>query len=192
MDIHDIVKKCRAQLATIINHDRWVRSKAAEIDLEPEFHFVIILDRIMKYFRQQHMFAGVSSNNIFWKLTKKPIRAILIPDEKKYITLVNPKILKLAGQDVQTVEGCGSIPDGSYVVCRKPFVSVSGYTLQKDYIKLEYGSVDYIPDKEPVFATYSNKEWIVQHEMDHLEGITIKDKGNKFNFNRLMEKNTTS
>jgi len=177
MDIHDILKKCNAQLATIVNHDNWVRSRADEIDLNAQFHFAVILDRIMKYFRQQHF---------FWKLTKKPIRAMLIPGEKKYITLINPKILKLAGQDVQSIEGCGSIPDGSYVVNRKPFVSVSGYTLQKDYIELEYGSVDYIPDKEPVFATYSNKEWIVQHEMDHLEGITIKDKGTLFDFKKLM------
>lgn len=111
----------------------------------------------------------------------------MIPGDKKYITLINPKILKLAGQDVQSIEGCGSIPEGSYVVNRKPFVSISGYTLKKEYIELEYGSIDYIADKEPVFATYSNKEWIVQHEMDHLDGITIKDKGALFDFNKLMK-----
>jgi peptide deformylase len=186
MDIHDIIKKCNARLATIVNHDSWVRSEAAEIDLDAQFHFAVILDRIMKYFRQQHFFAGVSSNNIFWKLTKKPIRAMLIPGEKKYITLINPKVIKMAGNDVLSIEGCGSIPDGSYIVSRKPFVSVSGYTIQKDFIELAYGSVGYIPDKEPVFATYSNKEWIVQHEMDHLDGITIKDKGTLYDFNKLM------
>lgn len=192
MDIHAITKKSDARIATINAEANWVNAKATEIDLDAQFHLAIILDRIMRYFRQQHFFAGISSNNIFWKLTQKPIRAMLIPGEKKYITLLNPKILKLAGPDVQSIEGCGSIPDINYVVKRKPFVAVSGYTLKKDYVELEYGSKDYIADKEPVFASFNTKEWIVQHEMDHLDGITIKDKGTPFDFNSLMEQESPS
>jgi peptide deformylase len=188
MDIHAITKKCEATLATIVSEADWVNSKAEEIDLEAQFHLAVILDRIMRYFRQQHFFAGISSNNIFWKLTPKPIRAMLIPGEKKYIILINPKIVKLAGHDVQSVEGCGSIPDVSYVVKRKPFVAVSGYTLKKEHVELAYGSENYVADKEPVFASFNTKEWIVQHEMDHLDGITIKDKGTPFDFSSLMPK----
>ena len=83
--------------------------------------------------------------------------------------------MKLAGSDAISVEGCGSIPDGSYAVKRKSYVVVSGYTLNKNYLEMEYGSEDFIADKEPVFASFNTREWIVQHELDHLDGRLIID-----------------
>jgi len=188
MRIQDLLERYDVEIATIINYNDWVKTKAREIDLSNELPLVKYLDQIMKYFRVLNTFVGVSSNNIYWNLTPCPIRVMLIPTaESKYITLVNPKILKLEGRDINSVEACGSVPDYNYEVKRKPYVSVSGYTIEKKYIELEYGSTDYYAGDEPVFSSYSNKEWIIQHEMDHLDGITIKDKGTIFDLNRLIE-----
>lgn len=188
MGIQEILEKYDVRIATIVNHNDWVRTKAREIDLDNEQHTAKCLDDIMKYFRKLYNFAGASSNNIYWNLTQIPVRMIYIPiTVRKYITLANPKILKLKGKDIKNVEGCGSIPDNSYTVKRKSYVLISGYTLEKKYIELEYGSKDYCPGKEPVLSSYKNKEWIIQHEMDHLDGITIKDKGTLFDLNSLMQ-----
>ena len=85
--------------------------------------------------------------------------------------------MKLEGQENKYVEACGSIPNKVYIVKRKPYVSISGYTVEKQYIELEYGSKDYYAGEDLIYSSYSNKEWVIQHEMDHLDGITIKDRG---------------
>lgn len=179
ISVPEIQKKHEARIASITDNDNWVKTRAREIDIDTEQHVARNLDNIMRYFREMHQFVGVSSNNIYWNVTQTPIRQILIPaDGKVYITLLNPKIIKLEGKDNRYVEACGSIPGKIYAVSRKPYVLISGYTLEKRYIELEYGSKDYYAGGELIHS-YSNKEWIVQHEMDHLDGITILDKGSK-------------
>jgi len=173
-------EKHEVRIATIVDHDAWVKTRARDIDIDKELQLARDLDKIMRYFREQHKFVGVSSNNIYWNVTQTPIRQILIPaTERRYITLINPKILKLEGEDNNYVESCGSIPGKVYAVKRKSYVSISGYTLEKQYIELEYGSKDYYSGGELIYSLYSHQEWIIQHEMDHLDGITIADKATK-------------
>lgn len=165
-------------IATIFDNNDWVRSKAREINLDKELHLAIDLDRVMRHMRDLYKFVGVSSNNIYWNLTQEPIRQIFIPTtERKYISVINPEILKLEGQENKCVEACGSIPNKVYIVKRKPYVLICGYTLEKEYIELEYGSKYYYIGEDPIYSAYSNPEWVIQHEMDHLDGITIQDKG---------------
>ncbi|HUH65703.1 MAG TPA: peptide deformylase [Syntrophales bacterium] len=176
--MQSMVEKYKLRVATIFDKTVWVKARAREIDLEKEMHLARDLDRVMQYFRGLYTFVGVSSNNIYWNRTPTPIRQILIPaTERKYISLINPKIVKLEGQENKCAEACGSIPNKVYIVKRKPYVSISGYTLDKSYIELEYGSKDFYAGEDIIYSSYGNKEWVIQHEMDHLDGITIKDKG---------------
>jgi peptide deformylase len=185
--VREFQEKYDVRLATIVDDNDWVKTLAREIDLDSELDLAGLLDGIMRHFREKHLFVGVSSNNIYWNLTPTPIRQILIPTEKRrYISLMNPKILKLAGKDIPCVEACGSIPRGNYLVKRKPYVLISGYTLEKEYIELEYGSKRHAGGEGPVMTTFRNKEWIIQHEMDHLQGITIKDIGTPVDLKRLF------
>ncbi len=182
MHIRKTAEQYNAQIATIVDHENWVKTRAREIDPDSELsRLADIVDNIMRYFKVLCNFAGVSSNNVYWTLTQTPIRLIYVPiTEGECITLVNPEILKLEGKKFFSVEGCGSIPDDNYIVTRKPYVSVSGYTLKREYIELEYGSRDQDMGEEPVLLSYCYKACIIQHEMDHLDGITIKDKGTLF------------
>jgi len=177
-DICGIQEKYEVRIATIVDNNDWVKTKAREIDLDKELHLAKDLDRIMRHMRDLYKFVGVSSNNIYWSLTEAPIRQILIPTaERKYISVINPEILRLEGQENNYVEACGSVPNKVYIVRRKPYVLISGYTIEKQHIELEYGSKDYYAGEEPIYSSYSNQEWVIQHEMDHLDGITIQDKG---------------
>ncbi|MGZ3580254.1 MAG: peptide deformylase [Syntrophales bacterium] len=177
-DIPGIQDRYEVRIATIVDNKDWVKTKAREIDLDKELHLAKDLDRVMRHMRDLHKFVGVSSNNIYWSVTQAPIRQILIPTmERKYISLINPEILKLEGQENNYVEACGSVPNKVYIVRRKPYVLISGYTIEKECIELEYGSKDFYAGEDPIYSSYSNTEWIIQHEMDHLEGITIQDKG---------------
>jgi peptide deformylase len=177
-DISGMQEEYGLRIATIVDDNDWVKARAREIDLDEELHLAKDLDRIMRHMRDLHKFVGVSSNNIYWNVTQAPIRQILIPTtERKYISLINPEILKLEGQENNYVEACGSVPNKVYIVRRKPYVLISGYTIEKECIELEYGSKDFYAGEDPIYSSYSNTEWIIQHEMDHLDGITIKDKG---------------
>jgi len=180
LSIREFQEKHEVRIATITDNNDWVKARAREIDLDNELQLARDLDKIMRYFREVFSFVGVSSNNIYWNLTQTPIRQLLIPTtERGHITLLNPTILKLEGEDNSYVEACGSIPGKVYAVKRKPYVSISGYTLEKQYVELEYGSRDYYAGGELIYLSYSNKEWIIQHEMDHLDGITIADNATK-------------
>ena len=176
--IQSMVAKYELRVATIFDNTGWVKARAREIDLDKEMNLARDLDMVMQYFRGLNKFVGVSSNNIYWNRTPTPIRQILIPTtDRRYISLVNPRILKLEGQENKCAEACGSIPNKVYIVKRKPYVRISGYTLDKQYVELEYGSKDFYAGEDLIYSSYSNKEWVIQHEMDHLDGITIKDKG---------------
>ncbi len=74
----------------------------------------------------------------------------------------------MAGQTVDSTERCGSIPKLSFVVKRKTLVEISGYDMDGEFIELQYGSKR---GKGP-----DCDSWVVQHEMDHLDGILIMDK----------------
>lgn len=178
----------KPEIATVFNHNDWVKARAREIDLENEIRLAEEFDRAAKILLKSHKFAGISSNNIFWDLTKTPVKAIMVPGAKgSFVTLANPRILKLEGKEFGSVEACGSIPDNrNYVVKRKPCVLIGGYTLDRNYTELEYGERDFDAGGSLVMAFYHPNAWVVQHEMDHLDGITIKDKGTLFDYESLM------
>ena len=188
MNISEILENHGVEIATLENHHDWVKRKARSIDLEREMHLAIELDQIMRYFKELYGFAGVSSNNIYWNLTEVPVRVMYIPvAQRRYQTIINPGYLELTGKEISNVEACGSVPDNSnYVVKRRPYVSIGGYTLEKEYIELEYGSKDYDAGEYPVLFSYHHREWIIQHEMDHLDGVTIKDTGLLFDLKSLI------
>ena len=157
-----------ASLATLDENEDWVRTNARELDFNHEMDIAWALCRIMIHFQRSYNFAGVSSNNIFWEMTDTPVRMICIPLNKTYVTVINPKYERLAGQSVSSTERCGSIPNYSCVVKRKTLVAISGYNMDGDFIELEYGSKR---GRGP-----NCDSWIIQHEMDHVDGVLIKDK----------------
>ena len=157
-----------ALLATVDQNEEWVRARARELDIENEMDLAWALCRIMTHFQQLYDFAGISSNNIYWETTEFPVRMLWVPFGKTYVTVINPKYEKLAGQSVNSTERCGSIPNFSCVVKRKTYVVISGYNMDGKHIELEYGSRR---GDGP-----NCDSWIIQHEMDHLDGVLIKDK----------------
>jgi hypothetical protein len=60
-----------------------------------------------------------------------------------------------------------------YAVRRKSYVSISGYTLEGQHIELEYGLKDHYSGGELMYSSYSRQEWIIQRDMDYLDGVTI-------------------
>ena len=77
------------------------------------------------------------------------------------ISLLNPRILEAAGEK-RHEEGCLSLPDISLEIKRNSQVLVTGFDIKKD--------------KEVTIEASDLLARVLQHEIDHLNGVLIIDK----------------
>ncbi|WP_265459975.1 peptide deformylase [Enterococcus sp. HY326] len=86
--------------------------------------------------------------------------AIVEADEGEVIELINPKIIKRSGEDID-VEGCLSLPGKYGTVKRSTEITVIYFDREGDELEME--AFDYLAR-------------IIQHEVDHLQGKVFIDK----------------
>ncbi len=99
---------------------------------------------------------GLAANQI-----GKGLSIFIAYDNKKFYSFINPKIVKLIGKEIIVEEGCLSIPNVWGEIKRYPEVIVEYQNLWGKKKKL----------KAKGFLAQ-----IIQHEMDHLNGILFIDK----------------
>lgn len=78
--------------------------------------------------------------------------------------LVNPKIIWRSKEKIKTVEGCLSVPNDEYQLERSKEIKILAQDIKGQRIRLR---------AKGLLAQ------ICQHEIDHLGGILVKDKGKK-------------
>ena len=84
-------------------------------------------------------------------------RIIVVNDNNKYIIMINPEILKFSGKLYETEEG---------------FLSLTGVKKTKRYEKIKVSYFD--EDFKKKIKTYQGfTAQIIQHEIDHCNGILI-------------------
>ena len=88
-------------------------------------------------------------------------KLIVVSYKKRQFALLNPEIVKSSGSELGE-EGCLSIPNTHVMVDRATYIEVIATTVRGKAIKL----------KERGFVAR-----IIQHEIDHLNGTLIIDKG---------------
>ena len=81
-------------------------------------------------------------------------------EEKKPITIINPKIISLEKNIVPYEEGCLSFPEHFAEIDRP------------DKLKIEYIDEN---NKKKILSTDGFNSRIIQHELDHLNGILFVD-----------------
>jgi len=115
----------------------------------------------MTYYLEKPYCAGLSAVQL-----GVPIRVIGAKRNYEIIFIVNPEISKHSNQTYRAHEGCLSIGMGKvlYVVKRYKIVTVKGFDLNGKPVS--YKSRD-------LFGA------VLQHELDHLDGITINQHGKK-------------
>lgn len=88
-------------------------------------------------------------------------RIIIVAVDGLKLALINPKITKRYGGKISSKEGCLSYPGKQVTMVRDKQVIVQGY------------DEDWQPVKRKLRGLAA---YCVQHEVDHLNGITIADK----------------
>lgn len=109
---------------------------------------------------------GLAANQVGY------LKRILVAtaDDKDYV-LVNPEIRERSSEVVTSTEGCLSIPHVQVDVERARQVVVSGQDLEGNPVEIEA--------EEPLAI-------ILQHEIDHLDGILILDRTDRESRKRAL------
>lgn len=93
-------------------------------------------------------------------ISKRIIVVLDVEGSGKAPVFINPKIVKKKGRS-RFCEGCLSVPDVTSDVVRPEFVTVEALNLGGESIKMEIGGL---------------LARIIQHEVDHLDGILFIDR----------------
>lgn len=78
--------------------------------------------------------------------------------------IINPEIIARFGKQTSHGEGCLSVPDERFDVKRSKRVIVAGFDADWNPVRVK-------TTRSKLLST------ILQHEIDHLNGITVKEKG---------------
>lgn len=92
------------------------------------------------------------------------LRIIIIKSDEQPLALINPVIKKTSRRQTILEEGCLSLPEISVPVRRPRKVAIEALNIDGQLIKI----------KAKDFLAH-----IIQHEIDHLDGILITDKINE-------------
>ncbi|BCX15596.1 MAG: peptide deformylase [Candidatus Parcubacteria bacterium] len=112
----------------------------------------------MKKMMKQHKGVGLAANQIGENLSI----FIAIDEQKgKIETFINPKIIKYIGKEELKEEGCLSVPN------------VWGYVKRYPQVIIEYTN---LWNKKRKIRAKGLLAHIIQHEIDHLQGILFIDK----------------
>ncbi|MDO9514614.1 MAG: peptide deformylase, partial [Syntrophales bacterium] len=105
---------------------------------------------------------GISKRIVVFKNGSFDDRAPMQKGDGQYDVLVNPRITQIRGDMEKAQEGCLSCPDISVDVVRATSVKVKAYDERGEKINKRY---------QGFLAR------VVQHELDHLDGKLIIDRG---------------
>ena len=109
-------------------------------------------------------------------ISKRIIVAEDVDNDKSVLVLINPRIIKKRGRS-RFCEGCLSVPGMTSDVVRPEAVAVEALNLDGDTIRV---------DAKGLLAR------ILQHEMDHLDGVLFIDRVSFLKRKRIMKKISSS
>lgn len=125
---------------------------------DPEKDKELILSFLM-YTKNLPDCVGLAANQLKYKGRRISKRFFLMTDGKEWYPILNPKVKKYHGSPVRRIEGCKTWPDKAISALR--------------YLKVTLSYQDHKGTRHThLFVGYGAQ--IVQHEMDHLNGIEEK------------------
>lgn len=142
-------------MAIVFYPNRDLSKRAAEAD---PFDVNIYAElRLMKSVMESMKGVGIAAPQV--GINKRI--AIIAPPESGFYVLINPELLWSSEEIVEGVEGCLSVPDLSAKI-KRPYSVQIRYTM--------------ISGVETMRTFEGFEARIVQHEIDHLDGVLIIDR----------------
>ncbi|MBU1119203.1 peptide deformylase [Patescibacteria group bacterium] len=133
-----------------------LRTRTEEIDLENlSFDLQKFSEEMIETMREEKG-AGLAAPQV-----DKPVRMVVVDFGGEPIIMINPEITFFSKEKHVDTEGCLSLPGDEYLVERSKKIRIK-------YIDLEGNKI-----KDKAKGLHSR---IMQHEIDHLNGVLICDK----------------
>ena len=148
-------------LKIITNPDQVLRKESQEINIENIDKKVKEINQSMRDKLAELNGAGLAAPQV-----GKNIRLIIVNTKDGYLSMLNPKIVWQSQEKEKGEEGCFSVVDKNNKII---FGNVSRYK----EIKCEYYNEDGKEIKIDAKGLFAR---IIQHEIDHLDGILFIDK----------------
>lgn len=145
----------------IVKSPNWVLSRPTKKVVYFNNELEKLVDRMAAAMRKAKGI-GLAANQVGQTLS---VIIIEVASEKLKIPLtvvVNPKLISASREKTTQTEGCLSLPGLEVELPRSKAVKIKGYNLKGKQIKIA---------AKGLFAR------IIQHEMDHLNGFLITDRG---------------
>jgi peptide deformylase len=151
--------------------DPILRQKAADVESFDDELRRLVQDMFMTMAAAEG--AGLAAPQI--GISQRILVAEVRGEEEKVerAALVNPTIVELGGEEDRAPEGCLSVPGVSEVVGRPYRVVVEGFDLSGELVRIE---------AEGLFGR------VLQHEVDHLEGVLFFDRISPLKRRMLLKK----
>ncbi len=135
----------------IVKDQMFLSGKAMQATKEDQYIIQDLYDTLKAY---ENKCVGMAANMIGYQ---KAIIIIYDLEKKQPFVMINPKVVQTSGKYYETMEGCLSL-EGERPTKRYP------------QIKVEYDNENW----QKRIKTYKGfTAQIIQHELDHLEGIII-------------------
>ncbi|NTV23604.1 MAG: hypothetical protein HGA85_04480 [Nanoarchaeota archaeon] len=148
---------------------KWIRQTARPLEVDSEHALLEYFSFSAKDIIEKYELDAICSNNLPWEMTSVPIRAMVLPIEGKLTTLANPKIVSMLGIENVASEGCGSVRGIYLEVARRFGAVIDAYVLEEN--------------KLARLCLLGYDARCALHEIDHLKGDLITEKGKIFGCN---------
>lgn len=138
-----------------------IRERSIEVPAEKitTKEFQDFLDKLYKTFESQRNAAGLAAPQCGVNQ-----RVVIVQIGREAKVMVNPELTKISTAEVETEEGCFSVPNVYGLVTRPKRVSVKFIDRHGRRAELDVKKIEAVA---------------VQHEIDHLDGILFVDKATK-------------
>ena len=133
-----------------------LRTKALPVIIESPGFDVVQFSQNMIETMQNEKGVGLAAPQV-----GKSIRMIVVGSENQPIAMINPEITFFSKETVVANEGCLSLPGEEYKIERAKKIRFKYYDIDGRKVKMK---------AKGLLAR------VVQHEIDHLDGILIPDK----------------
>ncbi len=140
------------KIHTLSFHSSVLRKKAEEVSVEEE---IFSLVKKMKKVLREADGVGIAAPQI-----GESKRVVIVSTPEGNLVLINPKIIKKSKEKISSKEGCLSVPGVWLNILRFRKVKVKALNLKGEEIEIEAKDIMAI---------------ILQHEIDHLDGILFID-----------------
>ncbi|MFA6099619.1 MAG: peptide deformylase [Patescibacteria group bacterium] len=147
---------------TIVTYDQpSIRERSIEVPAEniTTQEFRDFIEKLLRTFDSQKNAAGLASPQCGVNQ-----RVVIVQIGREAKVMVNPELTKISTTEVETEEGCFSLPNVYGLVTRPKRVSVKFIDRHGRRAELDVKKIEAVA---------------VQHEIDHLDGILFVDKATK-------------